>query len=154
MAKLQRINPLTIAQQKAGLIFTYHDRITYISRRLDAVDCQIRLQPSEHSREYVVRVFYQIYDSPKVWLVDPDLELYEGNKPHHIYGDKDEKGHARLCVYDPAQDKWNSQKSLAHVFVPWIITWLYAYEIWLICGKWTYPETTASDNADKPGKQQ
>ena len=101
-----------------------------------------------------VMIFYQIYDSPKVWLVDPDLELYEGNKPHHIYGDKDEKGHTRLCVYDPAQDKWNSQKSLAYVFVPWIITWLYAYEIWLICGKWTYPETTASDNADKPGKQQ
>ena len=72
-------------------------------------------------------------------MIDPPLELFEGEKPHHIFGE-DQNGHPELCVYKSGQDRWDSQKSLASVFVPWVITWLYAYEIWLITGEWIYPE--------------
>ncbi len=141
MAKYPKAKPLTIAQQKGGLLFTYRDLVTNMSKDRNIVDCRIRLQPTLQSKEYLVRIIYKGYGRPKAWLYEPDLELYEGKKPHHIYGE-DEKGHPELCVYEPEQDKWSTQKSLARVFVPWVITWLYAYEIWLVTGLWLYPEAT------------
>ena len=82
------------------------------------------------------------------WLIEPALELYEGKKPHHLYG-KDKDGHAELCVYEPGRDNWNPQKSLASVFVPWVITWLYTYEFWLITGMWLYPEASIEEDTEK-----
>lgn len=140
MAKYPKNKPFTIAQQKAGLLFTYHDLVT-MSRNRNAVDCQIRLCPTDNSREYVIRIFYKGYGRPQAWLLDPPLEMFDGAKPHHIFGE-DQNGHPELCVYKSGQDKWDSQKSLAIFFVPWVITWLYAYEIWLITGEWIYPEAT------------
>jgi hypothetical protein len=29
---------------------------------------------------------------------------------------------------------------LANAYIPWVITWLSAYEFWQITGKWVYPE--------------
>jgi len=29
---------------------------------------------------------------------------------------------------------------LADSYIPWVITWLSAYEIWQITGVWVYPE--------------
>lgn len=123
----------------------YGKLIVSMSKNRRIVDCLINLQPTEQSRTYTVRILYKEYGRPKVWLMEPELETYEGKKPHHLYGE-DKDGNPELCVYDPKQDKWNSRKSLAGVFIPWVITWLYAYEMWLITGEWLYPEVATSKN--------
>ena len=146
MAKYQKIKGLTIAQQKAGILYTYGKLVSFMSKNRETVDCLIKLQPSEESRVYTVRIRYNGYGFPHAWMIEPDLEQYDGLDPHHIYG-KDKNGHPELCVYHPGEDNWNSQKSLASVFIPWVITWIHTYEIWLITGMWLYPE--AGDGSDE-----
>ena len=131
---------------------TYPKLVASMSKKREIVDCQMKLKPTENSRAYTVRILYKGYGSPKVWLIDPVLEHYEGEMPHHLYG-KDKKGHPELCVFEPGKDEWNSQKSLACVFVPWVITWLYTYELWLITGLWLYPEASTAQDVDKDKKR-
>ena len=139
MVKRVKPKPLTIVQQKVGITQKYTSLVESMSDKRDEVDCILRLQPSAESRVYRVRIRYRIRKEPKVWLLEPPLTRHDGKLPPHIYA-KDEDGLNPLCVFYPPEDKWTSQKSLAYVFVPWISTWLYAYEIWQITGVWTYPE--------------
>ena len=121
-------------------MFGYPGLVESMSKNRHAVDCIIRLQPSDVSQTYKIRILYQGRGySPKAWMIDPPMEQYDGIDPHHLYG-KDKNGHPQLCVFDPDQDNWSCYKSLANVFIPWVITWLYTYEIWLITGEWLYPE--------------
>lgn len=143
MARYLESKPLPIAQQKAELLLAYHDLVT-MERNRNIVDCQIRLHPTENSREYIIRIRYEGHGRPQAWLIDSPLKLVEGKKPHHIYGEN-QCGQTELCVFKWDLDKWDSQKSLATVFVPWVITWLYAYEIWQITGEWIYPEASTGE---------
>lgn len=139
MAKHPKIKPLTIAQQKASIKQKYSRLIENMSNERDELICVLKLQPSKESRSYTVKIRYKIGGSPQVWLLEPPLAKYNGKLPSHIYAE-DKNGLRPLCVYCPSEDKWSSQKSIAMVFVPWVITWLYAYEIWQVTGEWTYPE--------------
>lgn len=142
MPKYRKIKPLTIVQQRAGIRNYYSQLIKSINSDFNILDCTLKLQPSLESCVYEIRVIYSLREYPKAWMINPPLEGYEGKRPHHLY-ENDKDGHPQLCVFDPHLDDWHSQKSIATVFVPWVITWLYTYEIWLVTGEWKYPEGRA-----------
>lgn len=103
----------------------------------------MHLQPSAESIIYTVRIKYSLESYPQVWLMKPkELATVDGKKPHHIYKQgKSPEGYEKLCVFYPHGHEWNRQMYLAESFIPWIITWLSAYEYWQITGEWLYPES-------------
>lgn len=68
-----------------------------------------------------------------------EIAKVDGKKPHHLYN-RNEDGKERLCVFYPKGHEWNDSMFLADAYIPWVITWLSAYEIWQITGVWVYPE--------------
>ena len=132
---------ISLIQQCARLRQLYGSLIVSIRIFKSQLVCIMHLQPSEYSDTYTVKIIYKISDiSPKVWLIAPRLDTVEGKSPHHIYG-VDKEGHCQLCVYDPKLKEWTQQMFIAESIVPWICTWLNAYEYWVITGKWHYDET-------------
>lgn len=143
MAKYNKTKPLTLMQQKLRLQKLYPNLIERIEIVRNELTCIMRLQPSNESRIYTVKISFKLRYWPKVWLLQPKVvERFDGKKPHHIYNPQDE-GPARLCTFYPKANEWNDRMFLAEVFVPWIITWLSAYEYWQITGQWVYPESNA-----------
>jgi len=132
--------PITLAQQEINLRKVYPNLIDKISVSRNELSCVMRLQPTAESREYKVNIRFKIGSWPKVKLVDPkEIVLVDGKKPHHLYG-RSVDGGERLCVFYPKDCGWTDNHFLADTFVPWVITWLSAYEIWQITGVWVYPE--------------
>lgn len=131
--------PLALQKMKLKQIYgNLIDNAEIVRNQLTAI---ITLKPSEESRNYKVKVVFKPGYWPQAWLIDPKkLEEVDGKLPHHIY-DKDNKGYTELCVFYPKNREWNDTMYLADVFVPWVITWLSAYEYWQITGFWVYPES-------------
>lgn len=105
----------------------------------DHFEVIMQIKPSEMSRTYRVKITYKYGHIPRAILLEPKLEKYKDEYPHHIYG-FDKKGHANLCVFKRGVDQWNHETSIAKTFIPWVFTWLNTYEYWLITGKWHYDE--------------
>lgn len=130
-----------LALQKMKLKQVYGDLIDCVEIARNQLTAIINLKPSEESRNYKVKVVFKPGYWPQAWLIDPkELEKVDGKPPHHIY-DPDKKGYTKLCVFYPKNREWNDSMLLADVFVPWVITWLSAYEYWQITGFWVYPES-------------
>jgi len=94
------------------------------------------IHPSQISREYSCRIELgrSGYD-PKAYVLSPDLqELAGGEHPPHIY--EIINGITQLCLFYPQSNEWTTQSWLSHTMVPWTISWLRYYEIWLITGTW------------------
>jgi hypothetical protein len=103
------------------------------------------VRPTTISREYFCRIELRSrgYD-PKAYVLSPDLQaLAGGERPPHIYDHIE--GITRLCLFYPQSSEWTTQSWLSDTMVPWTISWLRFYEIWLITGKWEgggeYPDT-------------
>lgn len=132
-----------MAQQMFSLRPYQHliENIRHVRGR-ENVSFDIWLQPSEESRKYKVHISYGLGKTPKVWLVEPTIENAEGKRAHHVYWDDcDKNGNPRLCVFFPREDEWNANSLIGRVFIPWVISWLYAYEYWLLTGIWHYAES-------------
>lgn len=82
-----------------------------------------------------------VVPSPRVWLVDPPLQLESkyapGKAVPHIYPNLEDPLRSHLCLFDPAQQEWNWDMSIADTTIPWAIDWLVSYEGWLATGEWT-----------------
>lgn len=110
--------------------------------------CLINLKPSEESDTYVVKITCKYGKKPRAWLISPDMQQVHGKYPHHLFGvNKD--GKRELCVCAPDYQEWNNNLWISESFVPWICTWLNAYEFWLITGKWHYDEYTKNKSVVK-----
>ena len=104
------------------------------------LNCVMRLQPSPESIVYNVRIWLKTGKLPQSRIIDPkEIVRYNGEKPHHLYN-RSKDGEERLCVFYPKWHEWNNGMLLAETYVPWVITWLNAYEYWQITGKWVYTE--------------
>ena len=140
MARYNRAPTITVIQQRLRLQQTYPDLIEDIRTRNNELSCIIRLQPTPQSIEYKVRIWFKPGYWPQASLVVPnEIAKVEGKKPHHLYN-RSEDGKERLCVFYPRGHEWNDNMFLADAYIPWVITWLSAYEIWQITGYWVYPE--------------
>lgn len=142
--------PITIASQMLRIQQLYRSNLIEVLKAVNSeLICMIRLQPSEHSDIYRIKITYKISDiSPKAWLLAPEMKTYDGKYPHHIYG-KDERGHYQLCVHYHRDKNWNQQMFIAESFIPWVCTWLNTYEYWLITGEWHYDEAFPGKNRKK-----
>ena len=85
------------------------------------------------SRTYSVRLEYDAWDVPRVFVRAPDLvALAGGRKLPHVYSERP----TRLCLYLPGSRDWHRDLSLAATVVPWTYLWLYYFEDWLVTGEW------------------
>lgn len=135
------VTNISLVQQKIRLEQLFPELIEKCEIKRSELLCVMRLQPAEDTAVYQVLIKYKPTDArPKAWMLSPELRLFNGKKPHHIYG-LDEKGCPELCVFYPGYKEWTKQMFIAESFVPWIATWLNTYEYWLITGTWNYDES-------------
>ena len=89
------------------------------------------VQPTALSRRYRVDLRYDDGAAPTVEVVEPRLagrpdnpsipHVYEGNRP---------------CLYRPNTGEWDPLQFIAETVVPWLVLWLFYYEIWQATGEW------------------
>ncbi len=140
MAKYNRSRCVSLAQQLLQLRNTYPDLIDQIDISRSELRCLIRLQPTPESVIYKVRIGLRLGGTPTAQIIEPkNLAKVNGMKPHHLFN-RSVDGKERLCVYYPKDHNWNDNSFLADSYIPWVITWLSAYETWQITNLWVYPE--------------
>ncbi len=89
------------------------------------------VQPTEVSEVYRVKIEYQVWEPPSVWVTSPQLTCRENAKKiPHMYGQRE------LCLYLPGSGEWSGDLSLGHTLIPWISEWLFFYEMWHATGEW------------------
>lgn len=96
--------------------------------------CKGIVRPTKHSIEYSIKIEYDGINSPKVYVVEPEIEF---NDNIHMYPDK-----KNLCLYHPETDNFHWTPKKHHIFdtiIPWALEWLVYYELYLISGKWEHP---------------
>ncbi len=87
-----------------------------------------KLQPTNESRTYTVKIVYNKYRSPDVYVLNPKLL----DRCPHIYPIK-----KSLCLYYPKDNSYNYVDSMiADTIIPWTTEWLYFYEGWINEGIW------------------
>lgn len=93
-----------------------------------------KLQPTNLSTSYDIRVEYNIGCNPNIYVLSPyPLPLAkDATKLPHTYNR--EKQH--LCVYHRRMNEWNESKMIAKTIIPWTSEWLFHYEIWVATGAW------------------
>ena len=85
------------------------------------------------SRTYGVRLEYDAWDVPRIFVRTPDLvALASGRRIPHVYSEHP----MRLCLYLPGGGDWHRGLSLAATVIPWTYLWLYYFEDWIACGEW------------------
>ncbi|SDA99870.1 hypothetical protein SAMN02927914_06761 [Mesorhizobium qingshengii] len=68
----------------------------------------------------------------KAVVLEPDIQLLAGErKLPHVYRDP-----LRLCLHLPKAHEWVGSMRLDQTFVPWIATWLFYFEEWLVSDEW------------------
>ncbi|WP_405309579.1 hypothetical protein [Methanobrevibacter sp.] len=149
MARLPKAKPISLSQQYIAIRRQY-ENIVDSKFEKNQIIFKFKIKPTEESEEYLVRVSYKLHESPIVVLLEPEMKLHNGKRPHHIYGL--ENGHPILCLYYPKSKEWNKNLYIADTIIPWISTWLFAYEYWQITGKWNYNESNALKGIKKKVK--
>lgn len=93
-----------------------------------------KLQPTELSMTYDIRIEYYAGKDPDVYVINPKPLTLAPNatKLPHIYNQ--EKQH--LCIYHRRINEWNGGKMIAKTIIPWTSEWLLHYEIWVVTGTW------------------
>ena len=95
------ITNISLVQQKIRLEQLFPELIEKCEIKRSELLCIMRLQPAEDTAVYRVLIKFKPTDArPKAWMLSPELKLFNGKKPHHIYG-LDEKGCPELCVFYP-----------------------------------------------------
>lgn len=122
--------PLSLAAQIGGMKTKFPHFQFSLSR--NTVEWIGMLKPTALSPSYLIRILYTLKRNPKVYVLDPPLELAEGkDELPHTYAPDD-----RLCLHYPPYGQWRPNKLIAGCIVPWISLWLCFYETWLATGKW------------------
>lgn len=94
----------------------------------DTLICTGKIQPTEFSRIYSIKISYKVWGKPKVWITDPVIEY---NCDIHMF--KDEKN---LCLYYHYEKPWKDSYHIYDKIIPWASEWLVFYELYMITGKW------------------
>lgn len=121
-------------------IFNLAVQNIHIQRRFPGFTCRISkgcatwrgyLQPQSISPVYQVEIKYKLKQIPKVKVISPPLAH---NAPH-LYNDRS------LCLYWPKEWWWQQNDLIAEIIIPWTLSWLYFYELWLDTSKWLGPSS-------------
>jgi len=91
------------------------------------------ITPTPLSKNYKVKLTYTRGNGPKVYVLEPTLELATGTTSlPHVYSNSEQ----RLCLYYPKFKEWTPSQYFVNTIIPWISEWLEHYEIWLVTGEW------------------
>lgn len=110
---------------------------------------EYRVRPTTLSREYLVRLTLERGGSPKAFILEPDIELLAGDRRlPHVYRDP-----LRLCLHLPKAHEWVGSMRLDQSFVPWVATWLFYFEEWLVSNDWKgggeHPDPDAQESTNR-----
>lgn len=89
-----------------------------------------RVQPTELSCAYLIRIAYVLGLRPNVSVVDPPLRRRGAESIPHLFPG------SFLCLYQPRYQEWLGTMFLADTIIPWAALWLYYYEVWHATGEW------------------
>lgn len=103
--------------------------------------------------KYKLRLDYREKDTPKVYLVYPDICSLRHHEIH-LFGMRYHPAYNKelplLCLTYYDNDKWDSSIPLTRSYIPWAIEWTEFYELWLLTGKWygrgTHPGGKKTDD--------
>lgn len=94
------------------------------------------IRPTAMSKEYKVLIDSKS-ESPKVFILEPELQSKDRERPPHTYPD------GSLCLYHNNFvlgiwwiRQWHSGKIIAEDIYRWTVEWLANYEYWLITDEW------------------
>lgn len=120
---------LTLAQQRAGVSANWPS-FRYCGDHKVGVWIGT-LKPGDLYETYEVKIEYRLGKRPKLTVLSPKLRKRDDQDriPHVYSGD-------HPCVYFPITGEWHSGKRIAKTIIPWLSSWLYNYEVWLVTGKW------------------
>jgi hypothetical protein len=106
------------------------------------------VQPTPLSENYRVRIVYAIGDEPKAYVLNPLVRRrFESEAIPHIYQGP------RPCLFRPKNGDWTGAKAIATTIVPWLVTWLFYYEVWHATGEWLGGgEHPALETEEKPSQ--
>ena len=138
--KQPKAKKITAAQQWIHINRHYSKVITSYSLKCGELILRIELSPSENSIKYQIEIKFKNNGFPTAYMINPAIEKVDGKPPKHLYK-QDKTGRRPLCVFDPKTDEWNGTMLIAETFIPWVLTWLNAYEFWQITGVWEYNES-------------
>jgi hypothetical protein len=96
--------------------------------------CKGIVKPTEYSKEYNIRIDYDGINSPKVYVIEPEIEYSDDI---HIYPKE-----GNLCLYHQETDDfyWDYRKhNIFDTIIPWALEWFVYYELYHITGKWEHP---------------
>ena len=88
-----------------------------------------KVHPSHWSKTYSLKISYHHGKRPKIWVIEPELDIPESKAKIHMFLDNS------LCLH--LSKEWNEQMLIANTILLWALEWLVFYEIWQITGKWT-----------------
>jgi len=110
---------------------------------------EYRARPTMLSREYLVRLTLERGGSPRAFILEPNIELLAGDRRlPHVYRDP-----LRLCLHLPKAQEWVGSMRLDQSFVPWVATWLFYFEEWLVSDDWKgggeHPDPMAEEQSGR-----
>lgn len=98
-----------------------------VQQKMTALICEGRIQPTEYSPFYEIRIVYRFRQSPQVYILNPKIEI---DTATHFYKEGD------LCLFYPKDEPWKSTFRIADKIIPWVAEWLVFYELYKIDGVW------------------
>ena len=136
---------LTLVQQ-AGVLRSRFPTATPPKVQADRLTWYWQVKPSPCSVTNTVRLVMRGMQGPKVHVVDPPLQLAEGqDRLPHVFEED------RLCLYYDEFDRRVDR--LADTVVPWVSEWLFQYENWLTTGEWHGGGVHPGEVPNEPGNR-
>lgn len=116
--------------QERKILNAYSFIQTTLTRR--SLICTGVFHPFEYADNYLVRIVYEPFQHPKVYIEKPPILV---DSKIHMYPD------GSLCLYHPIDFEWNMQRTIAEHIIPRINEWIVYYEDWKYGdGIWAGPE--------------
>jgi hypothetical protein len=123
------IRPVGLGAQLASMKATWRSFDSRIRGR--TLECRGSVQPTPLHSRYAVKLLYTQGRLPEAWVEDPVLRRRSEDEaiPHVYEG-------PRPCLFYPKAREWRSDMFVADTILPWLLVWLFHYEIWLVTGDW------------------
>lgn len=102
-------------------------RCKAVSADTTKLECFGSIRPTEHSITYSLKLDYQVWTTPRVYVVEPEIMP---SAQIHIY----QEGH--LCLFYPKETPWTPVLHISDTILPWTAEWLVYYELFKITGQW------------------
>jgi hypothetical protein len=131
--RVQNLSNKLILIREKKLIESHYEFLKCIIKQ-NKLFCTGKVKPTEYSKEYSIEIDYDGINSPKVYVLDPQIEYHDDI---HMFPEEN-----HLCLYHPESDNfyWDYKKhNLYDTIIPWTLEWFVFYELYLITGKWEHP---------------